>query len=93
MRETQQKEKIKLSKKEIQELKEKSRDNQGERQPLQKILQLFSWKQLEPANEEQSQQTGQPQGKYKELEDKVVFFGTSEFKELLAEIIQQHRGE
>ena len=77
--------------KEIQELKEKSKDNQGERQPLQKKLQLVSWE-LEPANEEQPQQMGQPRGMYKELEDKVTN-GTSELKELLAEVIQQHRGE
>jgi len=74
--------------KQIQELKKKSKDNQGERQPLPK---MFSF-QLEPAKEEQPQQIGQPQGKYKDLEDTVTN-GKSELKELLAEKNQQHRGE
>ena len=77
-------------KKEIKELKKKRKDYQGESQPLQKNLQFFSWK-LEPANEEQQQKMGQPQGKYKELEDKVTN-RTPELKELPAEIMQ-HRGE
>ena len=55
--------------KEIQELNKKSKDNQGERQPLQKMP--FSW-QLEPASEEQPQQMGQPQGNYKDLKDTVT---------------------
>ena len=77
--------------KEIQELNKKSKDNQGERQPLQKMP--FSW-QLEPASEEQPQQMGQPQGNYKDLKDTVTN-GESELKEPwpLAEKNQQHRGE
>ena len=77
--------------KEIQELEKKSKDYQGESQPLQRHLQLFPWK-LEPGNEEQQQKNGQSQVRYKELEDKVTNSKT-ELKELLAEIIQQHRGE
>ena len=77
--------------KEIQELKKKSEDYQGQNQALHKNLQSPLWK-LEPANEKQQQKLRQPQRKNKELEDKVTN-GTSELKELLAEIIHQHRGE
>ena len=72
--------------KEIQELKRKSKDYQGESQP-----QSFPRK-LEKENKGQQQENGQSQRKYKELEDKVTN-RTSELKEILAEIIQQHTGE
>ena len=77
--------------KEIQELKEKRKEYQGESQSQQEDLQLFPWK-LEPENKGQQQNNGQSHWKYKEPEDKVTN-RTSELKELLAEIIQQHRGE
>ncbi|XP_067021485.1 interaptin-like isoform X1 [Acropora muricata] len=75
--------------KEIQELIKKSKDYQGESQLQQEDLQLFPRK-LEPENKGQQQKNGQSQRKYKEPEDKVTN-RSSELKELLAEIIQQHR--
>ena len=75
--------------KEIQELKMESKHYQGESQPQQEDWQLFPRK-LE--NKGQQQQNGQSQRKYKKLEDKVTN-RTSELKEILADIIQQHRGE
>ena len=74
---------------EIQELKTKRKDYQS--QPQQEDLHMFPRK-LELENKGQQEKNGQFQWKYKELEDKVTN-RTSELKELLAEIIQQHRGE
>ncbi|XP_074622553.1 uncharacterized protein LOC141880868 isoform X2 [Acropora palmata] len=74
---------------EIQELKKKSKDYQGESQPQQEDLHMFPRK-LELENKGQQEKNGQFQWKYKEPEDKVTN-RTSELKELLAEIIQQDR--
>ena len=76
---------------EIQELKKKSKDYQGESQPQQEDLHMFPQK-LELENKGQQEKNGQFQWKSKEPEDKVTN-RTSELKELLVEIIQQHRGE
>ena len=75
----------------IQELKTKRKDYQGESQPQQEDLHMFPRK-LELENKGQQEKNGQFQWKSKEPEDKVTN-RTSELKELLAEIIQQHRGE
>ncbi|XP_044179726.1 E3 ubiquitin-protein ligase Ufd4-like [Acropora millepora] len=74
---------------EIQELKTKRKDYQS--QPQQEDLHMFTQK-LELENEGQQEKNGQFQWKYKEPEDKVTN-RTSELKELLAEIIQQHRAD
>ena len=75
----------------IQELETERKDYQGESQPQQEDLHMFPQK-LELENRVQQEKNGQFQWKYKEPEDKFIN-RTSELKELLAEIIQQHRGE
>ena len=80
-----------IREKEIQELIKEIKDYQGESQPQWEDLHMFPRK-LELENKGQQEKNGQFQWKYKEPEDKVTNT-TSELKELLAEIIQQHRGE